>query len=326
MSGGINGPLIYDGTAYSFKVKTLLQLRQSLMIRLGYAAQLAAPPPGMDELLNDFLIDAQEQMYERFSPLRNQIWWRINVTQGNRNYDIPSISTGELTDVAFNNNDPLVDDVTRVAGSFITDGFTPGMVVSISGSPLNGDTSFVVAAVEALKLTTTTAGSFTTEAAGAAVTLNTITYKALDMRRISEQWVVDGSTWNKMREGINVNRFNETGQGYPQDYEWTDHLEIWPEPDKAYVIYVKGHFGLLPFTADTDVTTIDHKLIFLMALANAKTHYGQKDAGTYYRQLEVFLSKLNKGTFGNKRFIPVGNNGTVINKEEVLNKPVGTWR
>ena len=31
----------------------------------------------------------------------------------------------------------------------------------------------------------------------------------------------------------------ETGQAYPQDYEWSDHLEIWPEPDKAYVIYTK---------------------------------------------------------------------------------------
>jgi len=326
MSGGTNGPLIYDGTPYQFAVKTLSQLRTKLMIRLGFAAQLAAPPSGMTELLNDFCQSAQELMYERYSPLRNQIWWPIDVSQGNRHYDIPSISTGSLTDVAFNNNDPAVDTVVRLSGSFINDGFTPGMVVSISGSSLNDQLSFVVADVTALTLTTTTAGGLVTEAAGTAVVLNTITYKALDMRRISEQWILDGSSWIEMSEGIPVARFNETGQGYPQNYEWTDHLEIWPEPDKSYVIYVKGHFGLFPFEADTDVTTIDWQLVFLNALADAKSHYGQKDAGVYYRQLEVMLRRMGGKEHGNKRYIPEGNDGTINKDMRVLTKPQGTWR
>jgi hypothetical protein len=321
MSGGTNGPLIYDGAPYAFTVKTLLQLRNRLMIRLGFAAQLAVPPPGMTELLNDFLYDGQLQMYERYSPLRNEIWWPIAVTQGNRHYDVPSISTHEQTDIAFNDNSPAVDDVTRATGSFIDDGFTPGMVVTISGSASNNMITFVIAAVEALKLTSSTAAGLVTEAVGTATTLNTITHTALDMRRISEQWLKDGSTWNPMRDGIDTNRFNETGQSWPQDYEWTDHLEIWPEPDKAYTIYVKGHFGLRPFEADTDVTTIDHELVFLHALANSKSHYGQKDAGTYYRQLEVFLRNLNKKKFGNQRFIP--NPDPPI---RILSKPEATWR
>ena len=327
MSGGTNGPLIYDGTPYQFSVKTLLQLRTKLMIRLGFAAQLTLPPPGMTELLNDFLQSAQDLMYERYSPLRNQRWWPINITAGNRHYDVPSISTGVLTDIAFNNNDPAVDDVTRLTGSFIDDGFTPGMVVSIDGSTSNDMITFVVAAVEALKLTTSTAGGLITEAAGASITLNTITYKALDMRRITEQWVNDGSTWNEMIEGIPPNRFNETGQSWPQRYEWTDHLEIWPEPEKSYVIYVKGHFGLMPFEADSDVTTIQWNLVYLNALGDAKGHYGQRDAGTYYRQLEVMLRRMNGKEHGNKRNIPEGNNGTIYSSTDpVLARPVGTWR
>lgn len=319
MPGGTNGPLIYDGAAYTFDVKTLLQLRNSLMIRLGFAAQLAASPPGMDILLNDFLVDAQEQMYRRFSPLRNQIWWPIAVTEGNRHYDIPSISTGEIDDVQIIAGAP--DQLVRTTGNWINDGFTPGMVSTIADSASNDGNTFIIAAVSALTITTTTDNALVSEAAGTAMTINTITYKALDMRRITEQWVVDGSTWNLMREGIPVQRFNETGQAYPQDYEWTDHLEIWPAPDKSYTIYVKGHFGLLPFEEDTDVTTIDHKLVFLHALANAKTHYGQKDAGTYFRQLEVFLQKLNKETFGNKRYIPDPDLPI-----RVLPKPEATWR
>ena len=322
MSGGTNGPLIYDGAPYAFGVKTLLQLRNRLMIRLGFAAQLAASPPGMDALLNDFLQDGQLQMYERYSPLRNQIWWPISITAGNRHYDVPSISTHAQTDIAFNNNDPAVDDVTRLTGSFINDGFTPGMVVTISGSTSNSLITFVIAAVEALKLTSSTAGGLVTEAAGTSTVLNTITHTALDMRRISEQWSLENvNQWRKMTDGIDPNRFNETGAAYPQNYEWTDHLEIWPEPDKAYTIYVKGHFGLRPFVADTDVTTIDHELVFLHSLANAKSHYGQKDAGTYYRQLEVFLRNLNKKKFGNIRFIP-----DPAPSVRILSKPEATWR
>jgi len=141
------------------------------------------------------------------------------------------------------------------------------------------------------------------------------------MRRISEQWVNDGSTWNKMIEGIDPLQFNTTGQQFPQYYEWSDHLEIWPEPDKAYTIFVKGHFGLLPFEADTDVTTIDHQLVFLHAIANAKSHYGQKDAATYYRQLEVMLNKLVGKEHGNKRYIPDPDKPAVV-----LAKPEATWR
>jgi len=81
-------------------------------------------------------------------------------------------------------------------------------------------------------------------------------------------------------------------------------MEIWPEPDQAYTIYLKGHFGLLPFVADTDVTTIESKLVFLMALANGKAHYGKGDAGTIFRQLEVVLKKYNGEDFGLKRYIP----------------------
>ena len=323
MSVPSNGPLVYDGSPYQHEVKTLLQLRNSLMIRLGFAAQLSAPPAGMEILLNDFLIDAQTQMYERYSPLRNNIWWRIPVTQGNRHYEIPSISTGPQTDIAFSDNAPSVDTITRVTGSFIADGFAPGQVVSISGSAGNSSTSIVIAAITDLAIVCTAAGSLVTEAAGPSITLNTITYKALNARKVTEQWVLDGSTWNIMREGITTARLNETGQSYPQEYEWTDHLVIWPEPDKDYTIYVKGHFGLLPFAVDTDVTTIDHKLVFLHALANAKTHYGQSDAGTYYRQLEVFLQKLNSGEFGQKRFIPSTSNSR---KESIALKPKGTWR
>lgn len=304
MLGGSNGPPIYNGAAYSHASKTLLQLRTDMMIRLGFAAQLSVPPPGMTLLLNHFLQDAQEQMYLRYSPLRNVRWWPIDVIQGERFYDIPSISSGELTDVAFTDNDPLVDTVTRLTGSWIDDGFAPGMVLVVDGSTSNSGLSISIAAITDLKLTLTVAGLVTTEVAGTATTLTTVNYKSLDERRIKEAWVLDDTVWSEMKDGIDSGRFNETGQAFPQEYEFREFLEIWPIPDQSYTIWIKGHFGLMPFESDMDVTTIDSKLVFLMALATAKNHYGQNDAGTIFRQLEVSLQKLNKEDFGNKRFIP----------------------
>lgn len=304
MLGGSNGPPIYNGAAYSHASKTLLQLRTDMMIRLGYAAQLAVPPPGMTLLLNHFLADAQEQMYLRYSPLRNVRWWPISVVQGERFYDIPSISSGELTDVAFNNNDPLVDTVVRSTGSWIDTGFAPGMVLTVDGSEFNDGLSISVGAVTDLILTLANAGVVTNETVGTATTLTTVNYKSLDERRIKEAWVLDDTVWSEMKDGIDSGRFNETGQSFPQEYEFREFMEIWPIPDQTYTIWLKGHFGLMPFESDTDVTTIDSKLVFLMALATAKNHYGQNDAGTIFRQLEVSLKKLNKEDFGNKRYIP----------------------
>lgn len=322
MSGGTNGPLVYDGAPYQFESKTLSQLRTKLMIRLGFAAQLAYPPPGMEELLNDFLIDAQEQMYARYAPLRTRRWWPITVTQGNRHYDIPSISTKEIS-VTFADGAGLGDVILRHdGGDYRADGFTPGMPITVTNGGANNLLTYTVSTVVAGILTLIVADSVNVEGPIDSI-ITSVDYKSLDMLRVTEQWVQDGSTWNKMREGIDPNRFNETGQAWPQDYEWSDHLEIWPEPDKTYTIWVWGHFGLLPFAADTDVTTIEWELVNLMALATAKAHYGQKDAGTYYRQLEVYLRRMNKQRHGNHRYIPEPN---IKDHKHARAKPEATWR
>ena len=309
MLGGRNGPPIFDGEAYTHSSRTLLDLRTSLMIRLGFSSQLAPPPPGMVLLLNDFLIDAQKQMYKRYSPLRNLLWWPITVVADERLYDIPSISTGALTDIAFTTGPP--DTVTRLTGSFLVDGFLKGMIFTVSDSANNALATYTIATAAALTLTLIASDTVVPESAGASTTLTTVNYQSLDSRRVEEVWVLDSTIWSPMTEGINTNRFNETGSAFPQNYEFRNYLEIWPIPDKAYTIYVKGHFGLLPFADDADITTIDDELVFLMALAGLKLHYGQADAGTYFRQGEVYLGKLVKEKHGNRRYIPNSNEDLV---------------
>lgn len=70
--------------------RTLLDLRTALLRRLGYSAQIANPPPGMAELLDDFLRDAQEQLYMRYASLRTERYYRWPMTPGVRYYGINS--------------------------------------------------------------------------------------------------------------------------------------------------------------------------------------------------------------------------------------------
>lgn len=50
--------------------RTLLQLRQAIMRRLGWGNQLANPPPGSAAMIDSFLYEAQYALYYRFESLR----------------------------------------------------------------------------------------------------------------------------------------------------------------------------------------------------------------------------------------------------------------
>jgi hypothetical protein len=70
---------------------TLLSLRKKLMRRLGFSAQQASPPPGMAELLTDFLTDAQTLIAtgEHEALFRNRRWFTFPLVAGERFYGFP---------------------------------------------------------------------------------------------------------------------------------------------------------------------------------------------------------------------------------------------
>jgi hypothetical protein len=130
--------------------------------------------------------------------------------------------------------------------------------------------------------------------------------KKLDPSKILEAWVEDlNGTWLPLERGINPGLFTGiTQNGMPARYDIHQEIEVFPAPDEAYTLRVKGHFGLLSFTEDTDIATIDSELLFLWALANAKNHYGQPDAGDIAEQAKSMLRELVAASHGNKRYIP----------------------
>lgn len=74
-----------DTTSY----ETLDELRQRLMVRLGYAAQVANPPPGMEALLTDFLTSSQRLLYLKYRELRTERIFTWTLEEGVRFYDLP---------------------------------------------------------------------------------------------------------------------------------------------------------------------------------------------------------------------------------------------
>lgn len=211
------------------QTETLLDLRKRMMIRLGFAAQVDNPPPGMASLLDDFLRAAQRQMYNKYESLRTERFFRWTMVPGERFYGIAS------------------DDVLACSG------------------------------------------------------------KTLEPKKITWVGYYDlNETWRPLTEGINPLRYTSLANntGFPDSYEVRQCIEIFPAPQAAYTLVVKGRFGLLPFTDDAHVTTIDDELVFLLALANAKAHYQQADAGNYFSQATSYLGDLNSGNHGTARYVP----------------------
>lgn len=68
--------------------QTLGQLRQRLLIRLGFATQSASPPPGMTLFCNELLIGAQNFIYRRYPALHTRRFFRWKLIPGQRFYSL----------------------------------------------------------------------------------------------------------------------------------------------------------------------------------------------------------------------------------------------
>lgn len=111
--------------------------------------------------------------------------------------------------------------------------------------------------------------------------------------------------WMPMACGINPTLYTTAQQeGLPQLYEIRSCIEVFPVPNAAYHLWIKGRFGIEPFTGDTDQTTIDSELVFLHALADAKLDRGQKDAGGVKTEATNYLTDLISGKHLTRRYVP----------------------
>ncbi|MES2533347.1 MAG: hypothetical protein V4636_20050 [Pseudomonadota bacterium] len=132
----------------------------------------------------------------------------------------------------------------------------------------------------------------------------------LDGRRIEWAGVSCGDdVWTPIECGVEPTSYASNISGIVCAYEVRQCIEVWPAPsDSTWLLRIKGDVGLLPFVDNDDRSSIDAEPLFLMALANAKAHYGQPDAGNYSNQVQTMTRDLTAASHGTRKYLPGGNN------------------
>lgn len=299
--------------------KTLLALRTRMAIRLGMASQVAFLAPGVTEELNDYLADAQEQLYFRYDALRTERWWAIPLTTATRFYRPPNYteSTGNVATLEY----------LKISGAWIAENGGRAWRPWAASAVLTLGTFVVPSVAMAFEYEVTTAGTgAATEpvwptTAGLTVVSGTVTYTAR---------AAAASTWLPMRQGISPLDYTARTAGTPYVFDIREQIEVWPRPSRPVTLWLRGDFGLMPFAADADRTTINDTLVFLFALANAKAQRGQPDAGNYATMADRLLRSLVAGSHGTRRYIPRPSTAGMKDGQwrdgAAWPLPVGTWR
>lgn len=131
--------------------------------------------------------------------------------------------------------------------------------------------------------------------------------KTLDPQRVTWVGMEDlNGVWYPLRKGIPPEMYTraEITPGWPQFYEIRSCIEVFPAPQAAYKLRVKGHFEIDDLVLDTDQPAVDSEAVFLLALGNAKQHYGQADAQLYFQQSFSHVQSLVAGSHHTARYIP----------------------
>jgi hypothetical protein len=113
------------------------------------------------------------------------------------------------------------------------------------------------------------------------------------------------NVWYPLIQGIPPQLYTMITKPWrPARYDIRQAIELYPAPDQTYWLWIKGHFGLMSFINPTDSTTLDSELVFLHALANAKSHYGQPDANNIEAQANAYRAELIAGTHQTAHYVP----------------------
>lgn len=112
--------------------------------------------------------------------------------------------------------------------------------------------------------------------------------------------------WYRLIEGIDPVYYTRANInfGWPTRYEIRSCIEVFPAPQAAYTLWIKGDIGLAPFAADADRPTFDDEAILLFAIANWKSAKGRADADRCMGQATQRIQDLTARKHGTARYVP----------------------
>lgn len=112
--------------------------------------------------------------------------------------------------------------------------------------------------------------------------------------------------WYRLVEGIDPVYYTRANInfGWPTRYEIRSCIEVFPAPQAAYTLWIKGDIGLAPFASDSDRTTFDDEAVLLFAVANWKSAKGRQDADRCMGQATQRIQDLTARKHATKRYVP----------------------
>lgn len=124
--------------------------------------------------------------------------------------------------------------------------------------------------------------------------------------RIRSISINDGSVWGPgLKKGISPEMYtNQANTSRPYRWEPYEQIELFPKADQPYTVRIFFVKNLERYTQDGDHATIDHDLIFTVALGRAKAHYRQPDAQSYLDNANALLARLKGRSWGKDVFNP----------------------
>lgn len=291
--------------------ETLADLRLYLMRRLGYAAVASNPPPGMTALLDEFINEAQAIVWRRYA-------------YDNNSAAAPSKLTDPSHQITIDNEAVKMLALGRAKAHYgqpdaktILQDFETYLQELLMRRPLNLETmvnNWLQSAQKLLyhmysQLHTERIYTWTMQPGQRFYGLmdaEGCCPKQLDAYKVTwVGWEDLNGAWLPLCQGIPPELYTRatTTRGFPERYEIRSCIEIFPAPQAAYKLRIKGHFGLEPFTADSHRTTIDDEAVFLLALGNAKTYFKQPDAQNILQQANSRIRSLVAGTHHTARYV-----------------------
>lgn len=308
-----DAPVAYDTGLYVYPNKTLGQLRSELAVALGYAAQANNLAAAVKAQYDFWLRTAQLNLYNRFRHLRTERWWAWQTTAGKRFYDVPVADTAALNFrliteawVADNGGVPMLQWAASTAfalGAYVLPSAQTGLIYKVT-------TAGTTAASEPAWPTT----------AGATVTSGTATFTAQEPLE---------ATWHPLTQGVDAGRYSSTDRAMPDCFDVRgQYLELWAPPDQTYVVYLRGHMGLLRLVDESDQCTIDPDTVLLFAVALGKRHLRHPDADVYAQMATRLEREWTAQSHGLRRYIPEEATGgmVVAPDDSARSKPRATWR
>lgn len=251
--------------------ETLGELKTRMLIRLGGGAMTASPPPGMPELITDFLQSSQRLLYRQYKVLRTGRFFTWDLVQGERFYDLPDnaealtlatpaapglVASGVggtlpagtygyvITAVNANGEtEPSIGTSVVTAGATSTVTIVFPTVLPVQG--VSEQTAWRVygrsgGGTEQLLAEVPVASANYVDTGGAIQDVNppviNTTYeclKRIDPRMIEWVGISDsGEWWQPIACGIPPEFYSwNQVQGWPQRYEIRQCIELWPAPD-----------------------------------------------------------------------------------------------